>query len=271
MSLRPAAVVLLALTPGWAIADPFDDFWVATRMADQIAVIRDEGLAASVDIADGLFPGGMPQGWSDAVARIYAPEALEAALRSGLQTELDDADLPAITAFFLAAPGATFLDLELSTRRALLDPDVEAMANESAAVAFADETPRAQLIGRFIAANDIIETNIISAMNSQIAFFSGIAAGGGMQGQLTEDQIIDEVMNREAEIRASTTEWAYSFLLMAYGPMSDADLEAYIAWSETEAGQDWNRAMFAAFDDVFNAISGDLGAAAAGFMVTQEL
>ena len=50
------------------------------------------------------------------------------------------------------------------------------------------------------------------------------------------------------DIRQNTTEWVYSFLLLAYEPLEDADLETYIAFSETGAGQDLNAAMFAAFD-----------------------
>jgi hypothetical protein len=272
MKFRPltvaAALWTLALPAG---AAPLDDLWAALRIDDQIDLVRQEGIAAGAEIAEGLFPGGVPQGWTDAVARIYDTDRLTTDLRQALEAGFIDTDPAPVIGFFTTAPGVDLLSLEISTRLAMLDADIEAAANEAAAVALGDDTPRAQLVSRFVAANDIVETNVISAMNSQIAFFGGLAAGGGMQGDLTEDQIIDEVMNRAPEIRASTTEWVFAFLLMAYGPATDADIEAYIAFSETDAGQAWNRATFTAFDQVFNAISGELGAAAAGFMATQEL
>jgi hypothetical protein len=263
-----AAIWTLALP---ASAAPLDDLWAALRMDEQIDVVRQEGIAAGTEMAEGLFPGGVPQGWTDAVARVYEIDRLTADLRIGLEQAFGDTDLAPVIGFFTTAPGADLLSLEISTRLAMLDADIEAAANEAAAVALGDNTPRAQLVSRFVAVNDIVETNVISAMNSQIAFFGALAAGGGLQDDLTEEQIIDEVMNRTPEIRASTTEWVFAFLLMAYGPATDADVEAYIAFSETDAGQAWNRATFSAFDAVFNRISGDLGAAAAGFMATQEL
>jgi hypothetical protein len=61
------------------------------------------------------------------------------------------------------------------------------------------------------------------------------------------------------------------YLAMAYQPLSDADLEAYIAFSRTPEGQVLNRALFAAFDALFNALSRDLGLAAARLMAGQDL
>ena len=58
---------------------------------------------------------------------------------------------------------------------------------------------------------------------------------------------------------------------MAYAPASDADLEAMIAFSETDPGQALNAALFTAFDGVFNDISHRLGLVSAGFMTTEEL
>ena len=72
---------------------------------------------------------------------------------------------------------------------------------------------------------------------------------------MTEDQILTDVWSQEADIRENTTDWLFSFLFMAYAPLDDADLEAYIAFSQTDAGETINRAMFDSFDELFTGIN----------------
>lgn len=88
---------------------------------------------------------------------------------------------------------------------------------------------------------------------------------------MTEEQILSDVWAQEPDIRFNSTEWLYSFLLMAYAPLSDEELETYITFSESEVGQDINRALFAAFDQMFIDISRALGLASAEMMVVQDL
>ena len=99
----------------------------------------------------------------------------------------------------------------------------------------------------------------------------GLLDGGAFGGSLTEDQILTDVWSQEQDIRDNTSEWIHSFLFMAYQPLEDADLQAYIAFSESDAGAVINRAMFDSFDRLFNGISRSLGRAAAAEMTSQEL
>ena len=50
-----------------------------------------------------------------------------------------------------------------------------------------------------------------------------------------------------------TEDWLYPFMSLAYQPLTDAELQAYLAFSETAGGQRLNAAVFAAFDVVFSA------------------
>lgn len=83
--------------------------------------------------------------------------------------------------------------------------------------------------------------------------------------------MLAEVWAQEPDIRAETESWLYPFLALAYKPLSDADVEAYLAFSESEAGRAMNAAMFAAFDEVFREISHDLGRAAAEMLSGRDI
>ena len=111
----------------------------------------------------------------------------------------------------------------------------------------------------------------MGAMNSNYAFYTGLLDGNALPRQLTEQQVLTDVWNQEEAIREDTTEWVYSYLMLAYRPLSDEDLEVYTALSETPEGRALNRALFAAFDEVFTGISRTLGLAAARFIAGRDI
>ena len=88
---------------------------------------------------------------------------------------------------------------------------------------------------------------------------------------MTEDQMLAEVWSAETDVRAETEDWLYPFLNLAYQPLTEAELQDYVAFSRSDAGQRLNRAMFVAFDAVFTEISHDLGQALGREMQGQAL
>lgn len=273
--LARAALLSATLMPSLAVAqvapEKLDALFDAMGMDDMLAVMQAEGIDYGNQIAEDLFPGRTTDEWTDTVARIYAQEPLERGVREDFHTALADADVDAMLSFFESDLGQTIVDLEVSARRALMDDDVEEASIAAAAIALADETPRAALVTTFVEANDLLETNIAGAMNANYAFYIGLMEGGGLDQAMSEDQILADVWAQEPEIRENTRQWIYSYLLLAYQPLSDADLEAYSAFSQTDAGQDLNDALFDAFDGMFEEISRALGFAASTFMVGQDL
>lgn len=269
-----AGLLAVSVVAGTAAAaqesGDIDRLAAALRLTETMDVMAQEGLDYGDDLAEGLL-GGAPPDWAERVAAIYDPARMEAEMRAALSEALAGADIAPIAAFFEAEPGRSFIALELSARTAMLDPEVDAAAREAAAIALADSVPRIAILERFITANDLIESNVMGGLNGNYAFLTGLQAGGALPGGMTEEQILSDVWAQEPEIRASTTEWVYAYLFMAYSPATDADLEAYIAFSESPAGRTINAALFAAYDAMFNRLSHALGLAAAEVMATQEL
>ena len=268
-----AAVLAAAVMAGGAVpvmAAPADDVFELLRLDELIEVMREEGLSSGAEMASsmGLRADAV---WQERVGAIYDTAAMEEVLRDALDDSLDPAIVPQLTSFFTTAPGADFLEWEIAARRALLDPDVEAAAQEAAAAAFAADNPRLALIGAYIAANDIIESNVSGGMNGSYAFYRGMRAGGALPPELTDSMILQDVWLQEDVLRENTTDWAYSYLFMAYAPADDAALEAYIAFSESEAGQGMSSSLFAAFDTLFVTLSEAMGLAVAQRLATLEL
>lgn len=268
-----AMALALLVAPQGAAAQTadVDALYEALALDEIVEIMREEGMAYGAQIGADMFGGTPPADWDAIVSRIYDTERMESEVRAALETATAGMDLGPVVDFFTTEPGAGFIDLEVSARRAMLDEEVEQMAKEAAAVAMADQTPLFAQVERFVAANDLVETNVVGALNSTYAFYLGLMDGGGFPADMTESDMLADVWSQEPSIRANTEEWVYSFLVMAYGPAAPEDLEAYIAFSESEAGQAANRVVFGAFDGMFEGISLALGRAASRFMATQEL
>ncbi|MEL6682273.1 MAG: hypothetical protein AAFQ09_06480 [Pseudomonadota bacterium] len=248
-----------------------DALFDALGLPEMLEIMREEGLDYGATIATDMFPGNSATRWNDAVSQIYDIDMMYEEVRGAFGEALEGDDVDAMLAFYTSAPGATIVDLEVSARRALLDEAVEEASKESAALAIADETPRYLQVKSFVDANDLIEANVVGALNSNYSFYMGLIDGGAMPPGITPDSALQDVWAQEDEIRANTSEWVYSFLLMAYQPLSDTDMETYIAFAESDAGKDVNAALFEAFNGMFDDISRALGLAASRFMISQEL
>ncbi|MBB5723825.1 hypothetical protein FHS72_003470 [Loktanella ponticola] len=272
---RLTLAAALSLTPVLAHANAAKEdiaaLFAAMDLPEMVTIMREEGLDYGEQIAEDLFPDRVGSDWPDTVSRIYDYDVMVAGLETQLGAALGDSDVASMIAFFEGDIGQTVVGLEIAARRALMDEGVEEASKESAAIALADDNPRMAMIDKFIETNDLIETNVVGAMNSNYAFYLGLLDGGAFGQDLTEEQILTDVWSQEPEIRTNTIEWVYSYLLLAYQPLSDEELETYITFSQTDAGQDLNTALFVAFDDLFDEISRALGLASSLNMAGQDL
>jgi hypothetical protein len=167
----------------------------------------------------------------------------------------------AATAFFASPIGERALSLELAARMALQDEAVEAAAERAYADLAAANPERQALIDEFVSVNDLVESNVMGALNANLSFLRGLADSGGEAFAMPEADMLAQVWATEPEVRDEMVGWVFPFLTLAYQPLSDADLQAYIAFSKTPAGQRVNAAMFQAYDALFDEISRDLGRA----------
>ena len=265
-----ATAAVLAL-PVQAQESETDILFDLLMLPEIIEIMRQEGVSYGDTIGADLFAGETSAEWDMTVAQIYDPEVMVGMVRRDFELSLAEADLDPMLAFFGSPQGQQIVSLEVSARRAFLDDAVEEAGEDAAAIALADNDPRMALVGEFIEINNLVEANVAASLNTNLAFYDGLVAGRAFGGALSEEQILSDVWGQEADIRESTTEWLNSFLFMAYSPLDDADLEAYIAFSQTDAGGQINRAMFDSFDELFMGISRALGRAAAAEMTTQDL
>ncbi|WP_417277627.1 DUF2059 domain-containing protein [Celeribacter sp.] len=237
----------------------------AMMFEDVVDVLCDEGAEMSEDFVEAGYGVPKPM-WDKMLSRLYDEDVMAKAFHEEMGEALGDTDLTPMIAFYETDLGQKIARLELETRRAMSDEATQEVANDAWAQLDPD-TERAHLIEDYVQVNDLVEMNVVGAMNSDIAYYQGLWSAGFDNAQGSSDSdILNEIWASEPEVRADVSEWVYGFSTMAYQTLSDDEFEAYIDFGRTEAGQKLNHALFSSFDAVYEHVSRGLGAGTAKLM-----
>lgn len=271
---RPVTRALgLSLALVWAAATASADaaltrLYDLLAIDDYIAIARAEGLADADEVSQDMLGRPADAVLRDQLGRIYDPVRMQATVMEHL-ARLDADQIAASVAFFQSDIALRITELEVAARRAMSDEEVE----QSARLAWVDaEDTRPELVARIeeiSQANDLVERNVSGALNSNLRFYQGLADGGGLQ--LGEEEILAEVWGQEEDIRIETEAWLGGYFLLAYQPLEASDLESYLAFWQSPAGQALNGVIFDGFDQVYDDISYATGRVLALNMTSQEL
>ncbi|WP_284162791.1 DUF2059 domain-containing protein [Frigidibacter sp. SD6-1] len=270
MAPRPGLAEAARVSGIDAVASALEDAMLLPELLD---VMAREGAAYGGDLDRQFLQGSGGASWQAEVERIYAPERLGPLFHAAFAAELDHigVDTRPILAFLGSDLGQKIMRLELSARDALLDDGIEEGARAMAARLEIEGDGRYKTLRRFVDANHLVDMNVSSALNANVAFLKALSASGGANTALPDDEILARVWAQEGEVRGETDAWLLAFGTLAYGPLPDAELDLYLAFSETAEGVALNRALFAAYDRMFVTVSGDLGGAVGRWMVGTNL
>lgn len=247
------------------------ELYEALGLPEIVEIMAEEGRLHGEEVEADMFGRGGGPSWDAYVAAVYDPDRMDAELRAKLLDALAPVDLDPLLAFFRSERGRRIVGLEVSAREALIDPAVEEAAIDAVGTMRKRRDPRLDLLRDFAEANDLIESNVAGSMTSSLAFFEGLAEGGAFEDGLSEEEMLATVWGQEQDIRRETREWVYAYLALAFEPLSDADVEAYTALSQTPEGRALTGAMFRAFDEMLADIARRLGLGAARFMAGEDI
>ena len=244
-------------------------YYDALKMDEVFQLLQDEGVEGAVEIAQDDEAITLSPAWTSRARQIYSIEKMDAAFRLGLAEATDLSNSEEAIAFFETELGQRIVDIELAARTALSDDAAEEAAVEMAETLREADPDRVALYERFIEANNLVDSNVMGALNANLAFYRGLGTNE-LFGGLDEGSMLSQVYTQEPEIRSGMEEWTMNFSVLAYSLLSEEEMSDYIAMSEAPSGQQLNSALFAGFDQVFEMHSFELGRAMAEFMAGDD-
>lgn len=262
-------VVVTSLPAARAAGEDMAALIDAMRIDDTVEIMRKEGLRYGSELGTEMLPGVNPQTWQDMVGRIYDTEKMAKVVAQGFETALEGQEIAELVAFYTSETGQEIVSLELSAREAFLNEDTETAAMDAYEVAREADTPLFRQVETLIADSDLVDYNVMGALNSNLMFYRGLADGGAFE--MSEEDMLADVWAQEGEIRDDSAGWLGAFLLLAYQPLDEDELEAYAEFYRSEQGQVLNAAIFEAYDQMYEELSYLLGRAVAQQMQSEEL
>ncbi|PTX56028.1 uncharacterized protein DUF2059 [Litoreibacter ponti] len=272
MRLLTATLTALVLTAHSVSAQSgslIDRYFAAFDMDQVLELLKEEGIKAGEGLTedDGVI---LSPAWTARLRRIYDEDKAAELFRDAMEDIANiEASEPAI-AFFESDLGQRIVQIELDARRALNAEGGEELAAAKVRDVRDNDPALYLMYQKFIEVNDLIESNVMGALNSNLAFYQGMATNEQYEEGLTDSFMLSTVWEQEPEIREEMEEWTINFSVMAYGALSKSEIQAYIDISDTDAGKKLNTALFAGFDAMFEAQSYELGRATAEFMLGED-
>lgn len=265
--LAVAATVMVLVAPAWADTD-LERLSRAMKLEEVAEILRAEGLRYGASIDRDMLAGQGGAHFETVISGIYTEERIYRAVRTGLGAHMSPEQLRASVMFFESDLGQKVIGLENSARRAFSDPEIEEAAAQRYAETNSDDRFLQQLTA-YIEVNDLIEQNVDGALTADYSFFLGMSEG---QGEGRDDEgMLATILEGRDDIRADTSDWLFGFLMLAYSPLSEAEMDENITFSQSDAGVALNAALFQGFDALYNGISYDLGVAVARAMQATDL
>ncbi|MGV6804767.1 MAG: DUF2059 domain-containing protein [Ruegeria sp.] len=257
---------------GWAAtasaSENVDRLTEAMRLTEVVQILRDEGVRQGRDLDENLLDGNGGAFFEAQVEDLYDTVWMKSKIDNALTDGMTEPQLEQAALFFESDLGRAIVSLENSARRAFSDDAIEEMAVS----AYRDTDRDAgyfRLIDEYVEINDLVDRNVQGTLSADYSFFRGLADG---QGAMSDDgEVLAQLLAQSAQSEELTREWLYSFLLLAYQPLSEAQLRENIAFSRTEAGQALNDALFVGLDAMFNELSYQLGVTVAQVLSASDL
>ena len=240
----------------------------ALRLMEVMEILGREGLEHGQELDKALLGGNAGTYFTQQVEAIFDAEAMTGRFKATMAEHMSAQAVDQSVAFFASDLGRRIIGLEISARVAFGEDDVQDMAVE-----VLDKLPhddaRRRLVAEYVAANDLVARNVKGTQSSEYNMYRGLVDGGYLAGD-DGSYLAGMMADREA-LMHDTEEWAMSFHLMAYQPLSEDDQRANIAFSRSESGQLFNTAMFKAFDGMYDDIFYRLGRLVARFEDAADL
>ena len=117
----------------------------------------------------------------------------------------------------------------------------------------------------------MVEQNVASSMTGLLSFNTGLAETAPARLRTPQDVLMEQVRGQERQIRAEIITWLGAYMALAYGPLDEADMDAYAAFLETPEGRHFFTAMVEGFDQALRPVMQDLGHAAGVALTGQDI
>lgn len=211
------------------------------------------------------------EAWTAAARENFQTEAMFADVTEAMAGGLDAGQMAALEAFYSSPLGLEITAMEVAAQRAEMALQVKTEGADILRGLIAREDPRLEQLTQLIEALAAVETGLAMAESLNHAVLSGMSASGQMPYKLSSGQIDAMVAAQRGLMRGAIQEQLFVSMAYSYQTLSDDDLDAYIAFLQTDAGRAFYGRLLASTEAVIGARAHRFGARLMELQATEQL
>jgi len=188
------------------------------------------------------------------VATAFDAKAINAAVQKHIRSTLAEKDIRAALAWLNSPLGEKITRLEEDASTPAAYTEMQAMADT-----LAKNTARVAQLRKLDSAVKATEAGVSVALNIQISLLTAMSSQVPRDKRPSADEIADRVNKNSAEMRSVVAQETLLSFLYAYRTLTDAEVERYIAFAESESGRKYHASTAKGVSDAVVQASRTLG------------
>ena len=253
--MKKNCLYLFALFAGFAAAQTpvnvnrLDDLIVKSGMWKQIGQLEPMVQAgvdqAQVQANENKLKDIELKALKKAIATAYAPTRMRADARNFLESELAEADQKQVLTWLDSATGKKINLLEEQSGEVT---DRKKRDQESSAYAATLPKNRSDRIQRFMQVVRASEAMASLIINNNLAIANGLAMTAPVHELISLEALSKQLESQRPQLIASMDKRLLAEYAYIYRTVTDAEIDAYIAFAETPSGRKYHAAFIAAIE-----------------------
>lgn len=188
------------------------------------------------------------------VAAAFNAKAINAAVQKHIGSTLAEKDIRAALAWLGSPLGEKITRLEEDSSTPAAYTEMQAMADT-----LTKNTARAAQLRKLDSAVKATEAGVSVALNIQISLLTAMSSRVPRDKRPSAGEIADQVNKNSAEIRSMVEQETLLSFLYTYRTLTDAEVDRYIAFAESESGRKYHASTAKGVSDAVVQASRTLG------------
>ena len=251
------------------MAQPSEQLYQLLHLDELVDIVSEEGLADAKATADAYLQGITRGNFGVSISQIYDKKSLSSKVKQMFSKALPTATANSLIAFYKSELGVQVSQLEVSARRAISDPSIEKYVIDRALEAEVQGKSRPQLLRSAINKMDWVKQNLAGAYEARFAFLAALSEVEALR--LDQARIFTLMQSDQEALSLEIEEWLLGYMYMAYSPLSDDELAAYMRFQASPEGMALNEVLFDTFSRLNTENAEKLGQFTASALSAQDL
>jgi hypothetical protein len=192
--------------------------------------------------------------WHDAAKKAFSADKLEIMLAAKMRGAFSEDEQRSLSAYLESPLGKKITAIEVSAADNMTEDKMPSILQSYQKLkADGAKKDRVDLYIEIEKAVKAADATVTAMLNVSLAMESGLLASGKLPGPMDFDDLRSKFEASRSQLRGSVQDMVMAMMAYTYGPLTPADLRAYISFLKSPAGQKLYTVFIKSYGEVLGA------------------